>query len=505
MISETTFVESAAAEYIARRSRITSMVKNKLIDVLQLDLTEEQIGFDSPLFGAGLGLDSVDAVGLAAAIEQELGVPVLDSDIQVFRSINTIVDFVLARQALAADPDADPDAGAAAEAGEADAVLREKTPDDLGAAGPPPGAPEDEFRDYVAVRTGVALVDHSPAAKLRVRGEGAAALLDRVVAGNVLDLAMGGLLHSLVLRDDGSILALIWLGRDEAGYLVLAGQHQRAALAEALTAGLASFEAGAEIEAGAGIEAEIEDVTDDFALLSLLGPRAQDLLVDLFDEDLLRLGYGELTGRERDGMSLQVGRFGETGEFDFRLLVPVAAAAALQAEIAGAGAVHGLRLCSPAVLPGLMAEMKSIHQDAHLVPGCTPPEVDLQWMVQAGKDEDFVGRAAVLAGLGAVRRRLVVLALPAGLAEEAGSAAGGGDALPAGSEVRHEDAAVGFVQASSFSYVLGRRIALAYLDVEVAWPGLRFTVHPGGGRVVAATGRSAPLFLTRTVVESLNV
>lgn len=498
MISETTLVESAAAEYVARRSRITSMVKNKLIDVLQLDLTEEQIGFDSPLFGAGLGLDSVDAVGLAAAIEQELGVPVLDSDIQVFRSINTIVDFVLARQALPADPDPDGDADAAA-AGEADAVLREKTPDDLGAAGRPPGAPEDEFRDYVAVRTGVALVDHSPAAKLRVRGEGAAALLDRVVAGNVLDLAMGGLLHSLVLRDDGSILALVWLGRDEAGYLVLAGRHQRAALAEALSAGLTSFEAGAEIEA------EIEDVTGDFALFSLLGPRAQDLLVDLFDEDLLRLSYGELTGRERDGVSLQVGRFGETGEFDFRLLVPVAAAAALQAEIAGAGAVHGLRICSPAVLPGLMAEMKSIHQDAHLVPGCTPPEVDLQWMVQAGKDEDFVGRAAVLAGLGAVRRRLVVLALPAGLAEEAGSATGGGDALPAGSEVRHEDAAVGFVQASSFSYVLGRRIALAYLDAEVAWPGLRFTVHPGGGRVVAAAGRSAPLFLTRTVVESLNV
>ena len=474
MIHETAWVASDVDEYVERRRRVTSLVKNKLIDVLQLELSEEQIGFDSPLFGAGLGLDSVDAVGLAAAIEQEFEVPVLDSDIQVFRSINTIVDFVLARKKQAAG-----------EGVEAEGAAVQQTPADLGGDGPPAGAPEADFRDYVAVRTGVALVDHAAAGKLRVTGPGAGALLDRVVAGNVEDLAMGGLLHSLALREDGSILALLWLARDEEGYLVLTGAHQRAELAGALVR--------ERLHREGGYDAEVRDVSADFALLALVGPRAQDLLVDLFDEDLLRLGYGEITGRERDGERLEVGRFGETGEFDYRLLVPAEAAAALRAEVAAAGAVYGLRVCAPAVLPGLMAEMKSIHQDAHLMPGCTPPEADLQWMVQAGK-EDFVGREAVLAAMAAVRRRAVVLELDEG-----------GIALPTGTDVRHQGEPAGFVRASSFSHVLGKRIALAYLDAETAWPGLAFTLHPGGGREVAAVSRSAPLFLTRTVVESLNV
>lgn len=462
-----TLEAASIAEYVARRQEVTSMVKNRLIDVLQLDLTEDQIGLDSPLFGAGLGLDSVDAVGLAAAIEECFGIQVLDSDIQVFRSINTIVDFVLLRQdeALRGEP---------VEATESLVV-----PESLGEQEPPhPGLARD-FADYVALRTKVGLVDRSASAKIRVTGEDAQELLSFVVAGNVSEVAMGGMLHSLVLREDGTILAIVWLAREEAGYLLLAGEAWRAELLDCL-------------DRHRGDRAvEISDVTPDYRIFSLTGPKAQELVVDLFNEDLLRVGYAEMVERTWRDSRIAVGRFGETGEFDYRLIAPLEVADDLLAEVCDAGSLHGLRMAEPAILATLMMEMKSIHQETAVPEDARPVELDLQWMIQFSK-EDFLGRDAALADLAGYGRRAIVLALS------------GNDRAEAGAEVRLEGRRAGFVQAEAFSFSLGHAVCLAFVERDSAWSNLSFEVR-SGARTLTARSRSAPLFLTRTVVESLNL
>ena len=465
------------AAYLEQRRRITSLVKNRLIEVLQLDLSEEQIGFDSPLFGAGLGLDSVDAVGLAAAIEQEFGVPVLDSDIQVFRSINTIVDFVMTRQAQAEEGEAP---------AEMEAVV---VPADLGERAIAPDGHAEELGDYVAFRTQAGLLDVSADAKIQLGGEDAQLLLDLVVAGNVSDMAIGDMLHSLCLADDGSILALVWAARTESGFLLFTGSRQRTVMLDLLARHRGE------------LAVEIQDVTGDYGFFAVVGPRAQDLVVDLFDEDLLRLGYAELSQRDWNGVPVVIARFGEVGELDFRLLVPRDAAALLQAEIEDVGSMHGLRTCRSAVFPALMLEMKSIHQDTALPVGSAPSEVDLQWMVQVSK-ERFAGREAALAGLGRAERRSLVL-VAEGTDDDTAL-----DRSLTGREVWLGNRRVGRVQTDAISYTLGRRIALALVDDDVAWPNLPFVLPAGSGsgeEAVRATSRSAPLFLTRTVVESLNL
>ena len=69
-----------------------------LIERLSLDIEPEDVAEDSPLFGAGLGLDSVDALEIAIAIETEFECEVTDENMQVFRSVNTVVDFILANK-----------------------------------------------------------------------------------------------------------------------------------------------------------------------------------------------------------------------------------------------------------------------------------------------------------------------------------------------------------------------------------------------------------------------
>lgn len=82
-------------ERIEKRKDILERLKKILIERLSLPLEPDEIAEDSTLFGLGLGLDSVDALEIVVGIEQEFGVSITDEDMQAFRSINTIVDFIL--------------------------------------------------------------------------------------------------------------------------------------------------------------------------------------------------------------------------------------------------------------------------------------------------------------------------------------------------------------------------------------------------------------------------
>jgi acyl carrier protein len=71
----------------------------KHLIISELDLrgkTAEQIVDDEPLFGAGLGLDSLDALQLAMAIEERFGIQVPEGDEakEIFASVTALADFV---------------------------------------------------------------------------------------------------------------------------------------------------------------------------------------------------------------------------------------------------------------------------------------------------------------------------------------------------------------------------------------------------------------------------
>ena len=86
--------------YIARREEIVASIRRMLIDNLDVRREPDEIDPDTPLFGSGLGLDSVDAVELMVCVYSELGVT-LPSDATgrtALRTVNTLVDHVLEQQ-----------------------------------------------------------------------------------------------------------------------------------------------------------------------------------------------------------------------------------------------------------------------------------------------------------------------------------------------------------------------------------------------------------------------
>lgn len=86
--------------YLDHRAQQLARVKRVLIDSLHVPRTPEEIDPDVPLFGTGLGLDSVDAVELVVSLETEFGFR-LDDDALArpsMRTVNTLVDLVLRKQ-----------------------------------------------------------------------------------------------------------------------------------------------------------------------------------------------------------------------------------------------------------------------------------------------------------------------------------------------------------------------------------------------------------------------
>ncbi len=72
-------------------------LKELMISELMLDMSAEEIGDDTPLFGpAGVGLDSVDALQLVVMIEKHFGFKMADQDQakRILQSVNTLAEAV---------------------------------------------------------------------------------------------------------------------------------------------------------------------------------------------------------------------------------------------------------------------------------------------------------------------------------------------------------------------------------------------------------------------------
>jgi len=81
---------------------LISQLKTMLIDGLRLeDIEPDDISPDAPLFGEGLGLDSIDALEIGVMLSRQFGIKITSNDQrnnQIFSSLRSLAEFIAANR-----------------------------------------------------------------------------------------------------------------------------------------------------------------------------------------------------------------------------------------------------------------------------------------------------------------------------------------------------------------------------------------------------------------------
>ncbi len=82
-------------EQIAQRKKVLQKLKEEMIKRLDLPYTPEDLHEDISILGAGMGLDSLDALEVVMIVESSFGIKIPDGTTEPFRSLNTLTDYIL--------------------------------------------------------------------------------------------------------------------------------------------------------------------------------------------------------------------------------------------------------------------------------------------------------------------------------------------------------------------------------------------------------------------------
>ena len=236
--------------------------------------------------------------------------------------------------------------------------------------------------EHLAVRNAAGLFDVSHMGELLIEGAGALGLLQRLTPNDVSRLAVGKAQYSALTTPKGCFIDdLIIYRLGDFSYLAVVNA--------------ANIEKDLDwIESHRDGEGEVTNVSDQYALMALQGPRAQDILGALTPTELEGLKNYHFVKGEVAGQEAIICRTGYTGEDGFELLVQAETAEAIWRRLLDVGGSHGLRPVGLGARDTLRLEAKMALYGNDIDEEHTVLEADLAWLVKFDKG-DFLGREAL--------------------------------------------------------------------------------------------------------------
>ena len=306
-----------------------------------------------------------------------------------------------------------------------------------------------ETAEHHAVRRAAGLFDLSHMGEIAVTGPGAGAALDYALTGYLSAVPPGRARYTMICAPDGGALDdLVVYRQGEAEFLVIANAANTATVVGALA------------DRAAGHDAEVTDVTGDYALIAVQGPAAAGILAPLAtlaDHELAAMKYYAGAFGEVAGSKAWVARTGYTGEDGFEIYCRPEDAEHVWTALAAGGTAAGLVPAGLAARDTLRLEAGMPLYGNELGPDMTPFEAGLGRVVKFDKPGDFVGRQALSARASSGPRQHL-----AGLTIDSRRIARHGYPVLADGE------AIGTVTSGAPSPTLGVPIAMAYLSSPAA-------------------------------------
>ena len=330
--------------------------------------------------------------------------------------------------------------------------------------------------EYNAIRNAAALIDVSPLFKYRLAGPDATRLVDRLITRDMRKVAVGQVLYTPwcdergKVIDDGTVTRL-----EENAYRWTAADPS-----------LRWFRQNA-----AGMDVEIEDISESVAALAVQGPTSGRLLASAAEADVAGLKYFRVTRGSIAGVPVDISRTGYTGDLGYEIWMPWASAPRVWDALVSAGRAFDVRPAGMLALDvaRIEAGLLLIDVDFHSSKKAliepqrySPFEMGLSRLVSLEKNR-FVGQEALreearrgpareIVGLEVEWTEIEALYEKIGLAPQIPAIASR-VAVP----VYRGEAQTGKATSTTWSPTLKKLIALATVRKEDAAPGTELSIE----------------------------
>lgn len=294
------------------------------------------------------------------------------------------------------------------------------------------------------VREAVGVFDQSSFAKYELSGPDALKALDWICANDV-NKPVGRLTYTQLLNTRGGIEADLTVARfAEDRFYIVTGTgfrtHDFGWISDHIPAGL---------------DCTLSDITEDWGTLSLMGPRAREVLAGVTAADVSNAAFpfGHVREIGIAGATVRALRVTYVGELGWELHIPIAALGEVYDVLMAAGKTHDIRPIGYRALESLRLEKGYRAWSSDITPNDTPFEAGLGWAVKLRKNTDFLGRRALesLAGQ-PLKKRLM------------GFTVDDPSIVLAGREtILRNGEPVGYLTSGGYGYTLGKNIGYGYV------------------------------------------
>jgi 4-methylaminobutanoate oxidase (formaldehyde-forming) len=328
-------------------------------------------------------------------------------------------------------------------------------------------------REHKAAREAAVLFDQTSFAKFALKGPDALAAMNWICANDV-DKPVGALVYTQMLNDRGGIECDLTVGRvahDE--FYIVTGTGYATHDFDWISRNIPE-----------GLNCQLFDITSSNAVLSLMGPRARDILAAVTRDDVSNNGFpfGTIRTIGIAGCPVQALRVTYVGELGWELHLPVEYAQTVYAALMEAGAPHGLVNAGYRAIESLRLEKGYRAWGSDIGADHTPFESGLGWAVKLRKNTAFKGREAAAAQKeGGVKKMLACFTVDP-------------EVVLLGRETIYRNGErVGWLTSGGYGHTLGQSIGYGYVrnaggvdadyvlggdyELEVATERVKATVH----------------------------
>lgn len=308
------------------------------------------------------------------------------------------------------------------------------------------------IEEHKAVRNHCGLFDISHMGEILVSGKTAFKSLQKIIANDMGKLEEGKIIYTPMCNQNGGIIddLLVYCLKEDEFLLVVNASNIKK-----------DFDW---VKENVLDKTEVDNLSDNYAMLALQGPKSQKILTRLTDIDLKSLEYYRFRTAKAAGIEMIISRTGYTGELGYELYFEPEAAENVWKQLMEAGADFGIKPCGLGARDTLRLEKMFALYGNDIDEETNPYEANMGWTVAINKGY-FIGREKLInIKANCCSRKLIPLKITGrGVARN-------------GHQVYFADEKIGEITSGSYSPSLKQGIAMAYLKSDYTTPGTKIEI-----------------------------